>query len=67
MHKMVLIIIAFCLGYLSNILVNNLVSPVHAEVAGMNYYDLKYDYDFKKAVENIVEGCSVDSYGDISC
>ena len=34
--------------------------------ADMDWYDLKYDYDFKKAVEEIVEGCSVDD-GYIYC
>ena len=38
-------------------------SPIQeamAEVAGMDYSDLKYDYDFKKAVKSIVNNCSVE-------
>jgi hypothetical protein len=27
----------------------------------------EFDFDFQSAVESIVEDCSVDSYGDISC
>ena len=45
-----------------------------AEVAGMDYYDLKSDYDFKKAVRQIVENCDISGhveddylYADISC
>jgi len=37
-----------------------LVPEVRAEVAGMDYYDLRTDYDFKKAVRYIVEDCDVD-------
>ena len=43
-----------------------LVSEAGAEVAGMDYTDLKSDSDFKKAVKYIVENCSVDDE-DISC
>lgn len=39
---------------------------VNADVAGMDYRDLKRDRDFKKAVKSIVENCSVDD-GYISC
>tara|TARA_B100000886_G_C20416562_1_gene489515 strand:- start:725 stop:847 length:123 start_codon:yes stop_codon:yes gene_type:complete len=36
--------------------------------AGMNYYELKSDYDFKKAVKRVVENnCTVERNGDISC
>ena len=36
------------------------IPQAHAEVAGMDAYDLKSDYDFKRAVKSIVENCSVD-------
>lgn len=39
-----------------------------AEVAGMDAFDLKYDYDFKKAVKAVVEdSCSINSNNTISC
>ncbi len=46
-----------------------------AEVAGMDSYDLRYDYDFTSAVESVVEDCDVSGYvdddylysADISC
>jgi hypothetical protein len=46
-----------------------------AEVAGMDYSDLRRDRDFQKAVAYIVESCTVDGYvdgdylsgGSISC
>jgi len=34
-------------------------SDAHAKVGGMDAWDLKYDWDFKKAVHSIVEDCSV--------
>jgi hypothetical protein len=36
------------------------IPEVRAEVAGMDYWDLKSDYDFKKAVKRIVNNCSVE-------
>ena len=32
-----------------------LIGTAHADVAGMDSYDLYYDYDFKKAVRRVVE------------
>ena len=32
-----------------------IISNANAEVAGMNAYELRYDYDFKKAVKDVVE------------
>lgn len=37
-------------------------TEARAEVAGMDSYDLRTDYDFKKAVERIVEDCHI--YGE---
>jgi hypothetical protein len=42
----------------------NLIDNVKAEVAGMDYQDLRRDRDFKKAVAYIVEDCSVSGYVD---
>ena len=48
------------------ILFLNMSTSSHARIAGKDYMDLKYDYDFKKAVEDIVEDCKVDGE-DIRC
>ena len=52
-----------------------IIGTAQADVAGMDYYDLKSDYDFKKAVRRVVSSyCNVssssiymwsDSYGDL--
>ncbi|MHC8441339.1 MAG: hypothetical protein ACYYK0_03990 [Candidatus Eutrophobiaceae bacterium] len=61
---MLLLIVAFSLGYIVNNVAEDwsfgLIADAEAEVAGMDRYDLKYDYDFKKAVEDIIESCAVD-------
>lgn len=44
----------------------NLSSVARAEVAGMGAADLRRDRDFRRAVQSIVEGCSV-SGESISC
>lgn len=41
-------------------------APAFAEVAGMDYSDLRRDRDFRRAVEDLVEDCSV-SGSSISC
>lgn len=54
----------FSFGYVANDLANNRISVVplaQAEVAGMDYHDLRRDRDFKKAVQRVVSGnCYVD-------
>lgn len=53
------------------------IDPVNADVAGMGHYDLRRDYDFRRAVEDIVgdvigeedvediiEDCEVTGYVD---
>ena len=69
----------FAAGYIVSDFLNTfdieIVKNLKADVAGMDYYDLKSDYDFKKAVKRIVEDCDVSGYvdgdylysGDISC
>lgn len=48
-----LVIIAFCLC----LIVVKLYTPIaSAEVAGMDYYDLRRDRDFKKSVKYIISG-----------
>ena len=52
----------FLLGFFVSDITHNYTSiqPVHAEVAGMDSYDLKYDYDFKNAVRMVVEdSCNI--------
>ena len=44
----------------------NLSIKAHAEVAGMDSADLRRDRDFRRAVQSIVEGCTVDGES-ISC
>jgi hypothetical protein len=39
---------------------------VKASVAGMGYYELRRDRDFRRAVEDVVEDCSVRG-NSISC
>ncbi|MDC0944228.1 hypothetical protein OAR82_00080 [Candidatus Pelagibacter sp.] len=46
---------------------DDIITNANAEVAGMDYWDLRSDYDFKKAVRRVVERyCTVSSYG-IDC
>jgi hypothetical protein len=60
----------FALGYLSSDISSRydiqVVTNANAKVAGMSEFQLAGDLDFKRAVEKIVERCSV--YRDsISC
>jgi hypothetical protein len=71
MNKALFFITIFSFGYVVNDILRerniNLISRVYAEVAGMDQFELKSDYDFKKAVRKVVERyCSVsDNY--LSC
>ena len=57
-------VIGFLLGYVVSDVVgdsNMLSAPARAEVAGMDYYDMATDYDFRRAVTKVVtDRCSVD-------
>ncbi len=68
MNKTLLFLTIFSLGYVFNDVSNeydlNLIGIVKAEVAGMDYRDLRRDRDFKKAVAYIVEDCDVSGYVD---
>ena len=59
MNKILLFLTIFSFGYVKSDLLRdnkiNLVGEVKAEVAGMDSYDLRYDYDFKRAVRKVVE------------
>ena len=75
--KYILSVIAVCLVLITAKLY---IPEASADVAGMNQFDLRRDYDFKKAVrylieydydiedsiEDIIEDCEV-SYGEIEC
>ena len=71
MKKYITFLAIFVFGFMtSNILKEekfNLISAVYADVAGMNYRDLRRDRDFRKAVKQIIENCDVGSSGQISC
>lgn len=42
------------------------IPMANAEVAGMDRFELKYDYDFKNAVEDVTEDVVEDAIGDMS-
>ena len=46
---------------------DDIITSANAEVAGMDWFELKRDFDFKRAVKSIVRRCSVDSRGNIDC
>ena len=50
----------FVLGFIARDLSDMMIKNANAEVAGMDSYDLKSDYDFKRAVQMVVEDCYVD-------
>ena len=77
--KYILSVIAVCLVLITAKLY---IPEANAEVAGMDQFDLRMDYDFKKAViyliendyqieyaiEDIIEDCDVDlNYKEIDC
>ncbi len=66
MKKLGSMVLIFVLGFMMRDLSTLIVPYAIAEVAGMNSYDLESDYDFKRAVESIVEDCTV-SDESISC
>ena len=53
--KFLLSVIAVCLVMITAKLY---IPEAEAEVEGMDSYDLRYDYDFKDAVETIIEECT---------
>ena len=65
MSKFSILAFAFLLGYATAELATEIdavaISEARADVAGMDYLDLRRDRDFKKAVEYVVSGnCYVD-------
>ena len=43
-----------------------LATEAKAEVGGMDYYDLRRDRDFRRAVESILEDCDIDIDVDVT-
>jgi hypothetical protein len=61
------ILLLFLAGYFAHDVVTQFAPVAVAEVAGMDQYELKRDYDFKRAVKKVVSGnCYVDD-GYVSC
>ena len=64
MKKAFVLVAVFSFGYVANDIANNrfnVVPLAQAEVAGMDYHDLRRDRDFKKAVQRVVsDNCYVD-------
>jgi hypothetical protein len=65
MAKLWSLAFAFLVGYAASDLAQELhfasITQAWADVAGMDYYDLKTDSDFKKAVKSVVSGnCYID-------
>ena len=67
--SIILLVLVFLSGYfVSDVLGSQFIQPVKAEVGGMNRYSLRYDYDFKNAVKDIVEDdCQIEADGGIRC
>tara|TARA_B100001027_G_scaffold108077_1_gene74471 strand:+ start:374 stop:595 length:222 start_codon:yes stop_codon:yes gene_type:complete len=58
--KFILTIIAVgIIGINIQLFKKDIVSNANAEVAGMNFFELRMDFDFKRAVISIVEDCKV--------
>lgn len=64
MRNLLLSIIAICLTLIT---VRLYISEAVAEVAGMSYSELRRDRDFRRAVADIVDSCSIDGgYANVS-
>ena len=63
------LLLGFLFGFIiSNIVRVPIIQAAQADVAGMDRYDLRYDYEFKDAVKYIVEDdCQAEPNGEISC
>ena len=70
MKNFICFAIIFSAGYFFNDLIaNKNINPINsaqAEVAGMDRDDLEDDYDFRRAVQDIIEDCEVD-HDEIEC
>ena len=59
MRKTIVLIVFIC-GIICGFCLKEMIKPVKAEVAGMDSFDLRYDYDFRRAVKAIIEHCEID-------
>ena len=57
MKNLLLSVIAVCLTLIT---IKLYIPEAIAEVAGMGYTDLRRDRDFRRAVQYIVDDCSID-------
>ena len=66
--KFILTVIAIgIIGINVQLFKDDIITTANAEVAGMSYYDLKRDRDFKRAVRSVISGsCYVDA-GYVYC
>jgi len=55
MKQIIFAITLFTFGIFTSEFTHHFMGEAEAEVAGMSYYDLRRDRDFKKAVEWIVD------------
>ena len=62
--KFLLSVIAVCLVMITSKLY---IPEAHAEVGGMDSWDLANDYDFKRAVKKVVQGNCIIDGDDIAC
>ena len=56
---------AFLFGYFCHDVISDksIIPKAHADLTGIDYYELRGDRDFKQAVEYVVENCGVDGTG----
>ena len=68
MNRILLLVAVFSFGYVVNDIVQEtkpVIFPLQAEVAGMDYYDLLGDWDFRRAVEEIVDDEAITSRAEV--
>ena len=66
MKKFLIVWLAFSFGYIAHDVINKTISPAHADVAGLDSYDLRFDKDFKQAVKYIVHAETAEMDSKIS-
>jgi len=69
-NKIIYAMVIFGLGYITNNIVGDLIRPAYAycDCSESDFNFGSYDiYNFRSAVESIVEDCSADEDGNISC
>nr|DAK07366.1 MAG TPA: Coronin-1A [Bacteriophage sp.] len=66
MRKILYFLIIFNFGYVIHDVVYDIIKPAKAEVAGMSKWDLYRDWDFKGAVEYILNDKISDLESEIS-